>query len=101
MYVIAESREQHLIMSSLHFRTYFHHAIQRDALIYQRLFHTSITRRQNYFDTFKFVERLENEGFTTEQSEVIMNSLQKVISESMQDLTKIMVSKADREKVCV
>lgn len=62
-------------------------------------FHTSIIRQQNYFDTFKFVERLEKEGFTTEQSEVIMISLQKVISESMQDLTKMMVSKAEREKV--
>jgi hypothetical protein len=67
---------------------------------YQRPnFHTSALCRQNYFDTFKFVERLEKEGFTTEQSEVIMNSLQKVISESMEDLTKIMVSKAEREKV--
>lgn len=75
----------------------------RQAHLYQRPllhnFHTSSLCRQNYFDTFKFVERLEKEGFTTEQSEVIMNSLQKVISESMQDLTRIMVSKAEREKV--
>lgn len=87
-------------MSSLHFRGLFHRTIQYDASIYKKFFHTSITRRQNYFDTFKFVERLEKEGFTTQQSEVIMNSLQKVISESMKDLTKIMVSKAEREKVC-
>jgi hypothetical protein len=62
-------------------------------------FHTCIPRKQVYFDTFKFVERLEKEGFSTEQSEAIMNSLQKVISESMTDLARIMVSKAEREKV--
>ncbi|KAI8080944.1 mitochondrion protein [Thamnidium elegans] len=67
---------------------------------YQRqfTFHTSTTRQQSYFDTFKFVERLEKEGFTIQQSEVIMVSLQKVITESMRDLTKMMVSKAEREK---
>lgn len=63
------------------------------------LFHTTTPVKQNYFDTFKFVERLEKQGFTTEQSEVIMLSLQKVITENMQNLTKIMVSKAEREKV--
>lgn len=62
------------------------------------LFHTNVPLKQNYFDTFKFVERLEKQGFTTEQSEVIMLSLQKVINENMQDLTKVMVSKAEREK---
>lgn len=81
------------------FRSLFHRSTFQHGRVYPKLFHTNITRRQNYFDTFKFVERLEKEGFTTEQSEVIMNSLQKVISESMQDLTKIMVSKAEREKV--
>lgn len=65
------------------------------------LFHTNAPVKQNYFDTFKFVERLEKQGFTTEQSEVIMLSLQKVINENMQDLTKVMVSKAEREKVIV
>lgn len=34
-----------------------------------------------HFDTFKFVERLEAEGFTREQSEAIMASLREVISE--------------------
>ncbi|KAG1140585.1 hypothetical protein G6F37_008954 [Rhizopus arrhizus] len=60
--------------------------------------HTTRFQSQNYFDTFKFVERLEQTGFTRDQSEVIMTCLQKVINESMTDLTKIMVSKADREK---
>lgn len=62
-------------------------------------FHTSTFLRQNYFDTFKFVERLEKEGFSRQQSEAIMSSLQRVISESMMDLNKMMVSKAEREKV--
>lgn len=34
-----------------------------------------------HFDTFKFVERLEAEGFSREQSEAIMASLREVISE--------------------
>lgn len=34
-----------------------------------------------HFDTFKFVERLETEGFTREQSEAIMASLREVITE--------------------
>lgn len=64
-----------------------------------RLFHSTPSIRQNYFDTFKLVERLEREGFTREQSEAIMRSLQKVISTNMNELNKLMVSKADREKV--
>lgn len=54
----------------------------------------------SHFDTFKFVERLEKERFTRQQSEAIMTSLQKVIAESMQDLTEPMVTKAEKEKVC-
>lgn len=64
-----------------------------------RFLHSSSILRQNYFDTFKLVERLEREGFTREQSEAIMRSLQKVISTSMNDLNKLMVSKTEREKV--
>ncbi|KAI8140747.1 hypothetical protein BJV82DRAFT_671483 [Fennellomyces sp. T-0311] len=51
-----------------------------------------------HFDTFKFVERLEAEGFSREQSEAIMASLREVISESMTDATKGMVTKAEQEK---
>lgn len=43
--------------------------------------HTTRFQSQNYFDTFKFVERLEQTGFTRDQSEVIMTCLQKVINE--------------------
>jgi hypothetical protein len=34
-----------------------------------------------HFDTFKFVKRLEEEGFTLEQSEAIMSNLREVIDE--------------------
>ncbi|KAI7868485.1 hypothetical protein BDF14DRAFT_1724601 [Spinellus fusiger] len=53
---------------------------------------------QYHFDTFKFVERLENEGFTREQSEAIMCSLREVISDSMNTLSSSMVTKAEQEK---
>lgn len=53
----------------------------------------------NHFDTFKFVERLEKQEFTRQQSEAIMTTLRKVVSESMTDLTKPMVSKVEKERV--
>jgi hypothetical protein len=34
------------------------------------------------FDTYKFVQRLENQGFNREQAEAIMNSLSEVIADS-------------------
>lgn len=71
------------------------------SLATRRLFSTSRTtcNNLNHFDTFKFVERLEKEQFTRQQSEAIMTSLTKVISESMTDLTKPMVSRAEKDKV--
>ncbi|CAG8596894.1 12792_t:CDS:2 [Acaulospora morrowiae] len=60
---------------------------------------TSMTKLQkNLFDTSLFVQKLESEGFTRQQSEAIMNSLSEVIDESMQYLTRNMVTKADQEK---
>lgn len=53
----------------------------------------------NHFDTFKLVERLEHQQFTRQQSEAIMSILKKVVSESMTDLTKPMVSKVEKERV--
>ncbi|KAI9146170.1 mitochondrial protein [Paraphysoderma sedebokerense] len=52
----------------------------------------------SHFDTYKFVQKLEQEGFTREQSESIMTSFSEVVNESMQNLTKNMVSKSDQEK---
>lgn len=58
-----------------------------------------ISTRVNNFDTFKFVERLEKEKFTRQQSEAIMSCLRKVITSSMTELTEPMVTKAEKEKV--
>ncbi|KAF9327158.1 hypothetical protein BG006_009492 [Podila minutissima] len=52
----------------------------------------------HHFDTHRFVEKLEREGFTRQQSEAIMNALDEVVSESMDNLTKNMVTKADQDK---
>lgn len=61
---------------------------QRLTLPYsRRAFHSSLMVRENnsipayHFDTFKFVRRLEEEGFTLEQSEAIMSNLREVIDE--------------------
>lgn len=67
----------------------------------RRCFSTSGTQlnQQYHFDTFKFVERLEKADFSRQQSESIMKALRKVIGESMTELTKPMVTKAEQEKV--
>jgi hypothetical protein len=66
----------------------------------KRHFSRSSAICQNYhFDTFKFVERLEKENFSRQQSEAIMASLRKVMNESMTELTRPMVTKAQQEKV--
>ncbi|CAO3610937.1 unnamed protein product [Cunninghamella echinulata] len=69
-------------------------------MLKQRSFHSGSTLRnkQFHFDTFKFVQRLEREGFSREQSQAIMGSLQEVISDSMTSLTKSIVNKSEQEK---
>ncbi|KAF9932772.1 hypothetical protein BGZ67_004589 [Mortierella alpina] len=52
----------------------------------------------HHFDTHRFVEKLEREGFSRQQSEAIMNALDEVVTESMDNLTKNMVTKADQDK---
>ncbi|SAL96683.1 hypothetical protein [Absidia glauca] len=67
----------------------------------RRPLHTSAILKQTnqfHFDTFKFVERLEHEGFSRIQSQAIMGSLQEVISDSMTHLTNSVVTKAEQEK---
>ncbi|KAF9357898.1 hypothetical protein BGX34_009153 [Mortierella sp. NVP85] len=51
-----------------------------------------------HFDTHRFVEKLEAQGFTREQAEGIMNAVDEVITESMDNLTKNMVTRADQDK---
>lgn len=48
----------------------------------RRSFHASAARRRDHhFDTLKFVQRLEEEGFTEEQSAAMMKVLNDVIEE--------------------
>ncbi len=53
----------------------------------------------HHFDTYKFVQRLEGEGFPRESSEAIMNSLAEVVSESVTNFSRSIVTKSEFEKV--
>ncbi|KAG9302692.1 hypothetical protein G9A89_005166 [Geosiphon pyriformis] len=64
----------------------------------QRYISSTVAAAQQYFDTNKFVQKLESEGFTREQSEAFMNSLTEVMNESMQTITQNLVTKAEQEK---
>ncbi|KAK0657092.1 hypothetical protein B0T16DRAFT_319443 [Cercophora newfieldiana] len=65
----------------------------------RRSLHTSqVRRRDHHFDTLKFVQRLEEEGFTEEQSVAMMKVLNDVIEESIQNLTRTMVLREDSAK---
>lgn len=53
----------------------------------RRAFHASAPRRRDHhFDTLKFVQRLQSEGFTEEQSVAMMKVLNDVIQERYQAL---------------
>jgi len=54
--------------------------------------------KDHHFDTLKFVQRLEAEGFSEEQAVAMMNVLSDVIEESIQNLTRTMVLREDQEK---
>ncbi|KAK7734878.1 Protein fmp32, mitochondrial [Diaporthe eres] len=65
----------------------------------RRAFHASAPRRRDHhFDTLKFVQRLQGEGFTEEQSVAMMKVLNDVIEESIQNLTRTMVLREDAAK---
>ncbi|CAG8441392.1 3131_t:CDS:2 [Ambispora gerdemannii] len=68
------------------------------ACLFTRSFSSTLAMRQQYFDTNKFVQKLESEGFTHEQSEAFMYSLTEVMNESMETITKNLVTKAEQEK---
>ncbi|RPB12076.1 DUF1640-domain-containing protein [Morchella conica CCBAS932] len=55
--------------------------------------------KDHHFDTLKFVQRLQEEGFSEEQSVALMRALSDVIEESIQNLTRTMVLKEDQEKI--
>lgn len=57
-------------------------APQAQSPILRRAFHaTAVRQRDHHFDTLKFVQRLQGEGFTEEQSVAMMKVLNDVIEE--------------------
>ncbi|KAG6229441.1 hypothetical protein E4U24_008020 [Claviceps purpurea] len=67
--------------------------------VLSRTFHATARReRDHHFDTLKFVKRLQDEGFTEEQSVAMMKVLNDVIQESIQNLTRTMVLREDAAK---
>jgi stress-induced morphogen len=67
--------------------------------IYASNFSTSPHRRSTNFDTLKVVQRLEEQGFTSEQSRAVMQLLKDVIDESILGLTRTMVTREEQDKV--
>jgi hypothetical protein len=58
----------------------------------------ALTRTVYNFDTYKFVQRMEAQGFARTRAEGIMNSLMEVVNESRENLKKSAVKKTDFEK---
>ncbi|KAJ3306256.1 hypothetical protein HDV03_000176 [Kappamyces sp. JEL0829] len=56
------------------------------------------TSSGNSFDTYKFIQRLELDGFPRDKAEAIMNSLTELVSESGSNLAKSSVTKSDFER---
>ncbi|KAK4673042.1 Protein fmp32, mitochondrial [Podospora pseudopauciseta] len=64
-----------------------------------RPFSTTPSRqRDHHFDTLRFVQRLQEEGFTEEQAVAMMKVLNDVIEESIQNLTRTMVPREEAAK---
>jgi hypothetical protein len=59
---------------------------------------TPAPSKDHHFDTLKFVQRLQQEGFTEEQATAMMKVLGDVLEESIQNLTRTMVLREDQEK---
>ncbi|GBC03462.1 hypothetical protein RclHR1_05130014 [Rhizophagus clarus] len=78
-------------------QTRVHYGILYSSIIQRRFSNTNVSGLE-YFDTNSFVERLEREGFTRQQSEAIMNSLSDVINNSLQSVTSEYVTKSDTDK---
>ena len=62
---------------------------------------TQALYRDHHFDTLKFVQRLNDEGFSEEQSKAMMLILSDVIEESIQNLTRTMVLREGRSLLFV
>ncbi|KAI8927852.1 DUF1640-domain-containing protein [Entophlyctis helioformis] len=67
--------------------------------MHRRLLHGA-RAAANYhnFDTYRFVQRLEADGFQRESAEAVMNSLAEVVNESVHNLSRTSVTRTDFEK---
>ncbi|KAJ2176849.1 Protein fmp32, mitochondrial, partial [Coemansia sp. RSA 551] len=59
---------------------------------------SSYVAQKHFFDTNRLVVRLEREGFSTAQSESIVNSVNSVLSESTSSILTNIVTKAEQDK---
>ncbi|KAJ2502163.1 Protein fmp32, mitochondrial [Coemansia sp. RSA 1972] len=59
---------------------------------------SSFVAQKHFFDTNRLVVRLEREGFSTAQSESIVNSVNSVLSESTSSILTNIVTKAEQDK---
>ncbi|KAJ1854210.1 Protein fmp32, mitochondrial [Coemansia sp. RSA 1822] len=59
---------------------------------------SSYIAQKHFFDTNRLVVRLEREGFSTAQSESIVNSVNSVLSESTSSILTNIVTKAEQDK---
>ncbi|KAK0728938.1 hypothetical protein B0T21DRAFT_291854 [Apiosordaria backusii] len=59
---------------------------------------TPSRNRDHHFDTLRFVQRLQDEGFTEDQAVAMMKVLNDVIEESIQNLTRTMVPREEAAK---
>ncbi|KAL8807480.1 MAG: hypothetical protein Q9182_000645 [Xanthomendoza sp. 2 TL-2023] len=59
---------------------------------------TTYLFRDHHFDTLKLVQRLQDDGFSEEQSKAMMLVLSDVIEESIQNLTRTMVLREDADR---
>ncbi|CAO3612982.1 unnamed protein product [Cunninghamella blakesleeana] len=54
--------------------------------------------QRQYFDSYSFVKRLENKGFSKDQSCAVMSALQSVISENMKSIADTSINRIEYEK---
>ncbi|KAL2270266.1 hypothetical protein VTJ83DRAFT_2450 [Remersonia thermophila] len=73
-------------------------SIARNPTLRQSFHASAARRRDHHFDTLRFVQRLQQEGFTEEQSVAMMRVLNDVIEESIQNLTRTMVPREEAAK---
>lgn len=53
----------------------------------------------DHFDTSEYVGRLEREGFTRQQAEGVIDTLEEVIQGSIQDMQGNLVTRGEQDKV--